>query len=187
MERFIIGVVLLLSCFGSVMAQDAAKVQAEATTEVKSEVKSEATTEATTEVKSEVKSGCVNVRYVEITMATENLNNMYVKFFDSGLPIDNGTGVRQEGALVPRFALTEDDKKLIMHSKEADAEIISNDGEQCVLRFTIMAIGESQIRQKSWMGMRDRALTGIRNGVVVFKADLVRGAPRVSEAIQKCF
>lgn len=159
MERFIIGAIMLLTCFGSAMAQDA--VQAT--------------------------NGCINIRYVTITIATENLNDMYVKFFDSGLPIDNGTGLRQEGALVPRSTLTDADKKLIKYSREADAEILSNDGEQMTIRFTIMSIGESQIRQKSWMGMRDRALTGIRNGVVIFKSDLVRGTPSVSEAIQKCF
>jgi len=172
MERFIIGVILLLSCFvGPVMAQDAAQVQAE----------------ATTEVKSEVKSGCVNVRYVEITMATKDLNDMYVKFFDSGLPIDNGTGVRQEEATVPRFALSDDDKKYIKWAKEHSTEILTNNGEQIVIQFTIMATGEAQIRRKSWLGMRDSALVAVKNGVVVFKADLVLGMPVVSEAIQKCF
>jgi hypothetical protein len=158
MERYIIGAIMLLSCVGSAMAQDA-----------------------------KATSGCVSVRHVTITMATENLNDLYVKFFDSGLPIDNGTGVRQEEATVPRFALTDDDKKYIKWAKEHSTEILTNNGEQIVIQFTIMATGEAQIRQKSWMGMRDRALTGIRNGVVTFKSDLVLGMPVVSEAIQKCF
>ncbi len=173
MERFIIGVILLLSCFvGPVMAQDAAQVQAEATTEVKSEatteVKSEATTEATTEVKSEAKSGCMMVQNVYVVLdKSDEKSTSYVKWFNTGIPLDSGTGVRQEKSSV--FANGKVGKNSI------------------VISFVAAATGESQLRRKSWFGMRDQAVVVVRDGRIVYLADFVKGVPTLSEVTEKCF
>ncbi len=161
MERFIIGVILLLSCFvGPVMAQDAAQVQAQGKAEAKSEAKSE--------VKAEANSGCMKVQkvYVVLDKSDEKSTN-YVKWFNTGIPLDSGTGVRQERSSV--FANGKVGKNSI------------------VISFVASAKGESQLRKKSWFGMRDQAVVVVRDGRIVYTADFVKGIPTLSEVTEKCF
>lgn len=109
----------------------------------------------------------IEVQTVLLTLEESDLNSMYVKWFNSGVPLDNGTGIRQERAIVPGGATS---KGLITMS------------------FTASAKGETQIRRKSWLGLRDQVLVAVRNGVIVFTdEELVKGIPRISEVQTKCF
>lgn len=188
-------VAMLLGLAGLANAQDVvaqsvepkAESKIEAKVEIKVEEKSEAKVETKVEV--EVKANCLNVRYVKVVAATSSIRKMYLKFFDSKLPIDNGTGVRQESAVEPSLAFTKEDKELILPPvKEPSMEIseISENGEQATLVYVIIANGESQLRQKSWLGLRDDLIVVTRNGSIVYQADSVSGAV-VSEVTEKCF
>jgi hypothetical protein len=161
MERFIIAGLMLLSCFGSVMAQGAAQAE-------KSEVKAEVKSESKAEVKSDAKSGCMMIQnvYVVLDKSDEKSAN-YVKWFNTGIPLDSGTGVRQE-------------KSSVFGSSKATKNSI-------VISFVAAANGESQLRKKSWFGMRDQAVVVVRDGVVVYIADFVKGIPTLSEVTEKCF
>ncbi len=110
----------------------------------------------------------IQVQQVLVTIEESDLNDMYVKWFASGVPLDNGTGIRQERAIVPGGA--------------------SASETQMVLSFVASAKGETQIRRKSWMGLADSVLVVIRDGVIIFTDEsVVRGMPKLSEVRLKCF
>ena len=109
----------------------------------------------------------IEVQTVLLTLEETNLNSMYVKWFGSGVPLDNGTGIRQEKAIVPGGAAV--------------------DG-LITLSFVASAKGETQIRRKSWMGLADSVIAVVRDGLVVFTDESsVRGIPKLSEVQTKCF
>ncbi len=109
----------------------------------------------------------IQIQTVLLTLEESDLNSMYVKWFGSGVPLDNGTGIRQERAIVPGGAA---------------------DGELITLSFIASAKGETQIRRKSWLGLADSVVAVVRDGVVVFTDEtLVRGIPELSEVRTKCF
>jgi hypothetical protein len=114
---------------------------------------------------------CVNgiqIQNVLVTLEESDLSNMYVKWFGSGVPLDNGTGIRQERAIVPGGASVSE--------------------SQMVLTFTASAKGETQIRRKSWMGLADSVIVVVRDGVIIFTdEDVVKGIPQLSEVQVKCF
>lgn len=110
----------------------------------------------------------IQIQHVLVTIEESDLNDMYVKWFGSGVPLDNGTGIRQERAIVPGGAAASENTM--------------------VLSFVASAKGETQIRRKSWMGLADSVLVVVRNGVVVFTDEsVVRGMPKLSEVQLKCF
>jgi hypothetical protein len=110
----------------------------------------------------------IQIQTVLLTLEEADLNTMYVKWFGSGVPLDNGTGIRQERAIVPGGAAVSEG--LI------------------TLSFTASAKGETQIRRKSWMGLSDSVIAVVRDGRVVFTDEsLVKGIPELSEVRTKCF
>ena len=110
----------------------------------------------------------IQIQTVLLTLEESDLTSMYVKWFGSGVPLDNGTGIRQERAIVPGAAA-------------ASEGLIT-------LSFIASAKGETQIRRKSWMGLADSVVAVVRDGVVVFTDEtLVRGIPELSEVRTKCF
>lgn len=114
---------------------------------------------------------CVNgikIQNVLIVIEESDVSQMYVKWFGSGVPLDNGTGIRQERAIAPGGASVSE--------------------SQMVLSFVASAKGETQIRRKSWFGMSDSVLVVIRDGVIIFTdEDVVKGIPQLSEVRLKCF